>query len=298
MGVLLSIPGHYWRRPGATFWMASSGPERSHRSRTSRCTHWHADHVGLALRLTDLADARCCLGADDAPLPAAYATERERRLERDATAMRAWGVPDAIVDAIIQANRPSPLPDRFPVDPLSAGETVGGLEVVDTPSHTKGHISLLTESGLLVGDALLPTYTPNVGGSDTRTLGANPLETYRDTLERITDLVGGTGVAAHRSTGTTRSIYPGHGEPCSPERLATVEDHHDHRRARVVTALEGREPRTPWQVARTLFGDLEGVHATFGAGEAAAHLESLASRDVVCASRRSGVLHYEAFSTN
>jgi glyoxylase-like metal-dependent hydrolase (beta-lactamase superfamily II) len=40
------------------------------------------------------------------------------------------------------------------VEPLTAGDEVGGLQVLQTPGHTPGHISLLQEAGsvLLIGD--------------------------------------------------------------------------------------------------------------------------------------------------
>ena len=60
-------------------------------------THWHADHAGLAPRLAAAADAELVLHEDDAPLGADSAGERERRLDRDARRLRAWGVPDATV---------------------------------------------------------------------------------------------------------------------------------------------------------------------------------------------------------
>jgi glyoxylase-like metal-dependent hydrolase (beta-lactamase superfamily II) len=51
-------------------------------------THWHVDHVGLAPRLADAADATLHLHERDAPLVADYAVERERRVGRDAAHAR------------------------------------------------------------------------------------------------------------------------------------------------------------------------------------------------------------------
>ena len=69
-------------------------------------THWHADHAGLAPRLAAAADATLAMGEDDAPIVADYAVERERRLERDAETMRAWGVPDEAAAAVLESDRP------------------------------------------------------------------------------------------------------------------------------------------------------------------------------------------------
>ncbi|WP_255170747.1 MBL fold metallo-hydrolase [Natrononativus amylolyticus] len=222
-------------------------------------THWHADHAGLAPELAAAAEATIAMGAADAPLVAEYATERERRLERDAETMARWGVPPAVVEAVVAGDEPSPMPDSVPVDALADGETIAGLEVVATPGHTLGHVAFASASDLLVGDAALPTYTPNVGGSDTRT--SDPLADYERTLERLDS--------------RAETLRPGHGTALEADRIAEIRSHNRERTDRIREALEERGAATPWELAGDLFGDLEGVHAKFGAGEAAAHLAAL-----------------------
>ena len=237
-------------------------------------THWHADHAGLAPRLAAAADADVVLHEDDAPLVGEYSVERERRLDRDARRLRKWGVPDATVDAIVDADTPSSMPDACPVRAVADGESVAGAEVVHTPGHTAGHLALLAGDALLVGDAVLPTYTPNVGGSDTRLDAA--LSTYLDTLDGLAERFGG----GDRS-GAAPDAYPGHGSTVDlPGRIRTIRDHHAERILDAVGALpdtgddtdDGEPGRTPWAVANDLFGEMAGIHAKMGAGEAAAHL--------------------------
>ena len=254
-------------------------------------THWHADHAGLAPRLAETADATLAMGTGDAALVADYERERERRLERDAEVMRRYGVPTAAVDSVIDGDSVSPMPDETPVERLADGDQVAGLEVVSTPGHTLGHTAFAGDDFLLVGDAVLPTITPNVGGSDTRTLrdsghksGAasvtnaddpaverDPLGAFRRTLERLAD--------------RSERLLPGHGSAIERGRVAEILEHHRERSQRVLAALEDDEPtaaaKTPWEVARELFGDLEGIHVKFGAGEAAAHLQALESEGLV-----------------
>jgi len=182
-------------------------------------THWHADHAGLAPRLGTAADATLAMGAGDAPLVADYAAERARRLERDAETMRRWGVPDRAVERVISGDTVSAMPDEITVGRLRDGQTIAGLEVVATPGHTLGHTAFAGEGFLLVGDAVLPTTTPNVGGSDTRTirsggsraqsapdgdgaiLDRNPLAAFRGALERLDDRSSGccraTALSSH-----------------------------------------------------------------------------------------------------
>jgi glyoxylase-like metal-dependent hydrolase (beta-lactamase superfamily II) len=250
-------------------------------------THWHADHAGLAPRLAAAADATLAIGAADAPLVGDYAAERSRRVDRDARRLREWGVPDPIVEAVRAGDDPSPMPDTCPVRAVADGATVGGGTVVATPGHTAGHAALAFDDPrvLFVGDAVLPQYTPNVGGSDTR-LDA-PLATYLDTLERL------RAVEAPSPT-----ALPGHGAAVEvTARVATIRAHHADRVRAVVGALprangasrtsedgevvpDGRDAagRTPWTVARALFGEMRGIHAKMGAGEAAAHLRHAADR--------------------
>lgn len=245
---------------------------------TVAVTHWHADHAGLAPRLAAAADAELVLHEDDAPLVADYAAERERRLARDAQQLQAWGVPDAVVSEIVDGDTPSPMPDECPVRAVADGSTVAGAEAIHTPGHTAGHLALLAGDALFVGDAVLPTYTPNVGGSDTRVEHA--LETYLDALDGLDERFDRDGSEA------TPDAYPGHGATVDLSgRIPTIREHHAERVRSAVAALPGREDadarepgRTPWAVANDLFGEMSGIHAKMGAGEAAAHLAFAADR--------------------
>ena len=241
---------------------------------TVAVTHWHADHAGLAPRLATAADAELIAHEADAPLVGDYAAERERRLDRDAKRLREWGVPEAVVTEVIDGDTPSPMPDRCSVTTVDDGDTVAGLKAVHTPGHTAGHLALGAGDALLVGDAVLPTYTPNVGGSDTRVESA--LSTYLDTLEDLLDRFGD-------ASPTATDAYPGHGSTVDlSARIRTIRRHHAERITDAVGALPDPNDadaagtdtpgRTPWAVARDLFGEMAGIHVKMGAGEAAAHL--------------------------
>lgn len=244
-------------------------------------THWHADHAGLAPRLADAADATLHLHERDAPLVADYAEERERRVARDAAALARWGVPDEHVDRLRDADGPSPMPDAFPVAELDDGDRVGPLRAVHAPGHTAGHVGFAVaddpgsardgEGRVLTGDAVLRTVTPNVGGGDTRQEA--PLSAYRDAL-------GDLSAAGDRA-------LPGHGTAFAlHDRVAELREHHRERAALVHDSLaglagDGEGGVTPWTVARDRFGDMDGYHVKFGAGEAFAHLQDLVAIDLV-----------------
>ena len=229
-------------------------------------THWHADHAGNATRLADAADATLHLHADDAPLVGDYARARAERVERDAAWLVRWGVPTDVVETLRAGDRPSSLPDTYPVETHEDGERVAGLRVVHTPGHTVGHAALAGEGHLFAGDSLLPTYTPNAGGSDTRLRDA--VSVYLDTLERLLD--------AEWTDGREPTVHPGHGAAAEfPERAEHIRNHQHDRSKRVRGVVDEAGPVTPWTVANALFGDLRAIHVKMGAGEAAAHLERL-----------------------
>lgn len=228
-------------------------------------THWHMDHAGLAPRLAEESDATLYMHEDDAPVVGEYAAERTRRLDHDARALARWGVPKEGIEAIQSRDTATPVPDEYPVRPLSDGDHAG-IEVIHTPGHTLGHAAFVADGALFVGDAVLPTYTPNVGGSDTRT--ESPLETYLSTLGRL------------RSRSET--AYPGHGVDLDLRaRIDEIRDHHERRARRIHALVVEHERVTPWEVATRLFGEMHGIHAKMGAGEAAAHLSHLDAREYV-----------------
>lgn len=229
-------------------------------------THWHIDHAGLAPRLTEAADASLHLHEYDAALVGEYARERKKRLARDKQHLERWGVPSEIVTAVIDNDRSSPLPASFPTESHTAGEEIAGLQLIHTPGHTLGHAAFHTGTALFLGDAVLSTYTPNVGGSDTRV--ENALATYRKTLERLQKY--------------DATPYPGHGTDIDlPSRINEVLDHHRTRMKNISTIVADTGPTTPWEVATTLFGEMNGIHVKMGAGEAAAHLSHLESKEEV-----------------
>ncbi|MGM0604158.1 MAG: MBL fold metallo-hydrolase [Halobacteriota archaeon] len=229
-------------------------------------THWHADHVGLAARLAADADATIHMHEQDAPLFADYAAARARRLQRDASTLTAWGVPADRVAAVRRGDAPSPFPDTIPVECHADGDSIAGGTLVHTPGHTAGHSAVRFGDALFVGDAVLPTYTPNVGGTDTRM--DDPLSAY---VRSIRDL--------RRHTGDS---YPGHGSSIDVQnRVREILEHHRTRSRRTIRHLEDRTVATPWEIAGDLFGSMRGIHVKLGAGEAAAHLEFLCTQSYV-----------------
>ena len=236
-------------------------------------THWHQDHSGLAGFVQSESGATVYAHEADAPI-----VEREAAAWEEMDAIRrrrfeTWAVPEAerevledIFSAVARAGG-EPV-DVTPIeegDRIDAGEET--LRLLHSPGHTAGLSSFVVEGRdvAIVGDAVLPVYTPNVGGADLRV--ERPLGTYVDTLERIEER-------------EFDRLYPGHREPIDDPaaRIRSIREHHEERTDRVVDVLAEHGPATAWTVSDQLFGELSGIHVLHGPGEAWAHLTELVER--------------------
>ncbi|RDI73006.1 MBL fold metallo-hydrolase [Halopelagius longus] len=240
-------------------------------------THWHADHAGLAGELAAESGATVRAHEADAPRIAgdedALAAERERRERR----FDEWGLPaEKRAELVAFLDRHDDLQgEAVEVETLSDGDRVvagdAELEVVHLPGHAAGLVGFAAETDdgeeAFVGDAILPKYTPNVGGADLAVDA--PLERYVESLVRLMDR-------------NLDRAWPGHRDPIEDPtaRARTILEHHRDRTERVVSVLRERGTADPWTVSADLFGELEEIHILHGPGEAFAHLDHLVRRGV------------------
>jgi hydroxyacylglutathione hydrolase len=239
-------------------------------------THWHEDHTGLAGAIQAESGATVRVHEADASL-ITDETRADAAMQARLKALLAeWGLPGAasteLLD-VIEDPEAAGIPSK--VTPFTDGErfNIGSmvLNAVALPGHTAGltGFSFETERGteLFSSDALLPYYTPNVGGADIRV--KNALAAYLETL---------TGIVER---GYVRA-WPGHrGAIVDPGgRAADIIAHHRQRTERIVAVLRDGSA-TPWTVSARLFGNLSHIHILHGPGEVHAHLEHLESANVV-----------------
>ena len=235
-------------------------------------THFHGDHAGGAGAIQAATDAVVRVHEADAPLVAREETSLERLEARHEELFAQWGMPDdarAELRGALDDDRLWSSADAV-VEPFTDGDrfAVGEreIEVSHVPGHTLGQSGFVLDDGgeraLFSGDALLPKYTPNVGGADVRDDDA--LAAYLDSLVRLVE--GDFDVA-----------YPGHRTPIDDPgtRATRILDHHRTRTGRVVDVLRDHGPANAWTVSAHLFGELDGIHVLHGPGEAYAHLEHL-----------------------
>ncbi|AHG03489.1 metallo-beta-lactamase [Halobacterium sp. DL1] len=235
-------------------------------------THWHHDHSGLAGAIQAESDATVYAHEADAPLVAHDAGALDATESARLECLDRWGMPaekQRELEAVF--DRHADLAgDPVDVTPLSDGDSVslGGFDVeaVHLPGHAAGLVGYQFERDgrreAFVGDAILPKYTPNVGGADVRV--DRPLAQYLASLERVQSL-------------DWDRAWPGHRGPIfAPNaRARDIAAHHDERTERVRSVVAEQGPVSAWDVSAELFGSLSSIHILHGPGEAFAHLDHL-----------------------
>jgi glyoxylase-like metal-dependent hydrolase (beta-lactamase superfamily II) len=142
-------------------------------------THGHPDHIGGLAALREATQAKVC------------ALDEERKYVDGTASLPTRGVLARLLMPLMRS-RPTPV-DRL----LHEGERVGAFQVIATPGHTPGHLSLSDPARSLViaGDAVRVT-TDYVGPSPPRLNFDHPqaLESFRK-LARLDfeNLVAGHG---------------------------------------------------------------------------------------------------------
>lgn len=257
--------------------LASSGYEFDDID-TVLLTHWHPDHAGLAGEIQQRSGATVYVHEADAPLVRRDPATVERFREQQVSRFTDWGIPDDKREELLaRLERNGEIYGPAPtVEPIRGGDAleVAGrsVRVVHAPGHTAGLCCFAFDGAdgreAFTGDALLPEYTPNVGGADVRL--AEPLSAYLETLRTLAEL-------------DLERAWPGHRDVIEDPaaRAREIIRHHEERTERVLSVLERCGPADPWTVSAELFGELEGIHIMHGPGEAVAHLTHLANRGVL-----------------
>jgi len=240
-------------------------------------THWHGDHVGQAHHIQEVSGAEVYIHEADALLLEGDEAAWEEMGERQRDLFDHWDMPEPKQQVLEKIFESVPYQDN-PVDitPIQDGDTftVNGrtLRAVHAPGHAAGLCLFETtidgHNDAFTGDALLPQYTPNVGGADVRI--ERPLEQYLETLQHI-------------ATAEYDRAWPGHRDVIEnpTARAEYIMHHHEERSWRVLDALSRLGPSTTWEVSAELFGSLKSIHILHGPGESYAHLTHLEREGLV-----------------
>lgn len=241
-------------------------------------THWHADHSGLAGAIQKESGARVVVHEEDAPIVAGDEDAiKDMEDERDRL-IAEWGMPDDERDQLVAFldGMTSIMGDPPEVETVTDGDVLSigdnEIEVLHSPGHTSGLCCFVDDNTAFSGDALLPVYTPNVGGADVRT--TKPLDRYLDTLR---------GIASRDFS----VAFPGHRDPIEEptERANEIIQHHYERSLKIVGVLNENSPCDAWTVGAHLFGSLNAIHILHGPGESYAHLDHMERNGVVESSK-------------
>jgi len=270
--------------PGAREQWAALLAELDGRVERIVITHFHPDHVGAAAELAELTGATVFQGAED--YGQCVRTWGEDGIsERVPAYLSSHGVPDDEIATFRREAQTLRRMVRFAQDPqpIAAGDTVAGWEVLPVPGHADGHLALHRDGVLIAGDALLASITPNVGlYPDSR---PDPLGDYLSSLELIERLAprvayGGHGVAIEDPAGRAREL---------------ISHHHD--RLDQASAALGGTPQTAYALSYALWPEaLPTALRRFALAEARAHVEYLVQRDDAARSDRAGLVEYSAVS--
>jgi len=263
-------------------------------------THAHPDHYGLAGRLKQLSGAKLALHyLEIGVIESRYMNEIDFLSRLD----QWWRVNGVPATGLAEFRKDFQKITRGFISPvlpditLHGGETIAigvfNLQVLETPGHSAGHISLYepNQKILFTGDHILPNINTNTGISLLFSQScANPLNDYLDSLNQLKQL-------------EVKLVLPGHENRFVglKRRVEKLIQYQRERTAEVAKALK-TEPKTAYQISTELtwmpdvkgvgWQDLDPWSQRLAIAETVAHLESLRFNEKVDKSFRDSVACY------
>jgi glyoxylase-like metal-dependent hydrolase (beta-lactamase superfamily II) len=238
-------------------------------------THKHADHMGLARDIHDRAGARVFVHEDDWDGVTNLDRRHEEFIPTVCGRLRAFHTPENVIDNLVKfLGHGKRFARQTPAEKLVDGQTLSvsgqDLQVVHTPGHTQGSISLRFGRYLFSGDHVLPTISPNIGAGELRRSGM--MRRFLDSLDRVARLQSADLV-----------VLPGHGNPFSnlAERCAELKAHHGQRETAILEILNSGQSMTVFEIAHKLWSKLPGYHLVLGMAEVNSHLEKSLDENLV-----------------
>ncbi len=238
-------------------------------------THKHADHIGLAREIHDRTGAPLFIHEDDWDGLTNLDQRHAEFVPLVVRRLRSFNTPEADIEALTKfLGHGRRFAREAPAEKLQDRQTftISGreLEVIHTPGHTQGSISLRFGRYLFSGDHVLPTITPNIGAGEMRRSGM--MRRFLNSLDRVAELQSDDLV-----------VLPGHGKPFSnlAERCQQITAHHAQRETAILDILRSGGPKTVYEVARALWPKLPGYHLVLGTSEVNSHLEKSLEENAV-----------------
>jgi glyoxylase-like metal-dependent hydrolase (beta-lactamase superfamily II) len=256
-------------------------------------THQHIDHLGLVEIIVEHS------GADVAAIDVAvrrlanFGEDAEREDEAAAALMRRHGIPENVVYALQSVSRSFRGwgAKAHVTRPLKDGEKVEFgdrmLEVHHRPGHSPSDTVFWDEERkiLIAADHLIkhissnPLMSPPLDGSAERT---QALVAYIDSLRKTREM-------------PAEVVLSGHGEPIT-DHVSLIDDRfamHERRKEKLL-GIVAEEPRTGYELAQALWGNVAVTQAFLTLSEVIGHLDLLVNDGRVREVDDGEVIRYEA----
>jgi glyoxylase-like metal-dependent hydrolase (beta-lactamase superfamily II) len=256
-------------------------------------THQHIDHLGLVEILVEHSGAEVAALGAAAERLGAFEEDAEAEDEFAVAVMLRNGIPEDVTVALRSVSRSFRGWGSHVVvtRPLEDG---GGLELGDRRLevlHRPGHSPSDTvfwdaeRQILIAADHLLPKISSNplitrpLDGSSQRT---QALVTYIESLRKTREMPAGI-------------VLPGHGEPIT-DHVELIDSRfagHDRRKEKIFRLIAER-PRTGYEIAQALWGNVAVTQAFLTLSEVIGHADILVNEGRVREADDGAVIRYEA----
>ena len=257
-------------------------------------THQHIDHLGLveivvehsgaAVAALGLAAKRLADFSEDAEADDAFAVELMLRN----------GIPEEVTVALRSVSRSfrSWGSHVGVTRPLEHGETMSfrdrNLEVLHRPGHSPSDTVFWDERRriLIAADHLLPHISSNplisrpLDGSSER---VQALATYIESLRRTREM-------------PAEIVLPGHGDPVT-DHVALIDSRlagHERRKEKIYKLIAEGEPRTGYELAQSIWGNVAVTQAFLTLSEVIGHTDLLVNEGRIREAGDGAVVRYEA----
>jgi glyoxylase-like metal-dependent hydrolase (beta-lactamase superfamily II) len=261
-------------------------------------THQHIDHLGLVDILARRSGAEVCALDLLAPVIEAFGADAERDDELAERLMLRHGIPRDVVTALRAVSRSfrgwggSTRVSRRLADGEELAFRDRTLRVLHRPGHSPSDTVFWDEQRalLLAGDHLIKHISSNplisrpLGGKSGEPGDGRPrallmyMASMRETRAMPAELV-----------------LPGHGEAITEHAALIDERFAQHeRRARKIRDLLAEQPRSAYEVAQALWGNVAVTQAYLTLCEVLGHVDLLLERGEVREAEVGGVVRYEA----
>jgi glyoxylase-like metal-dependent hydrolase (beta-lactamase superfamily II) len=256
-------------------------------------THQHIDHLGLVEILVEHSGAEVAALGAAAERLAAFDEDAEAEDEFAVEVMLRNGIPEDVTVALRSVSRSfrgwgshvavtQPLEDGGVLELRDRR-----LEVLHRPGHSPSDTVFWDKERriLIAADHLLPKISSNplitrpLDGSKKRT---QALVTYIESLQKTREM-------------PAEIILPGHGEPITDhvELIDSRMDGHDRRKEKICRLIAER-PRTGYEIAQSLWGNVAVTQAFLTLSEVIGHADLLVNEGRVREADDGAVIRYEA----